>query len=619
MSRQPTVDELRALFTGQDPTDQAHLVAVRPGDVFARGSVAPVLDQSFTELPSGLLIPTSAARRPAPIDSVWVYLTAEEVLGESVSLRDVAAFLAGVTMEEAVSWASYWIAELEKPGADRRKVDEQFVTQYLSPEAAARTRGLLSGERRVLLTQQALLLLSKIALCVCRRRVDGEADGKALPLVAALLGLAQNMGADPESDDEAEWVVTKVPGPLGREMIANQLFNSGQSESGVWAMFQRCWRELPQEQADHPRVLDLAAEYKRATGVSLDDVGTICAALWAAAASGRPTAMLTYFDSLGWEPERLEGVLSLIAADPATHAQMLAQEVDEFGAQWSTRSLAEFPVVRWEDRLTVLHPRLLIERAAGRWPMLDILRALEGADRPAEASRVRQCVQHLSEVYALEAVQGIVGGGTGRFYSEDDLRKAYGRKVKVADAAVDYGHAWVVVEVTCTGHAHATAAGLNDDGPVRDIDTYVRKAEQLQATIDSLRADECGLTAGQSVGRARRFYPVLVVADRVAVGPIFMTLLRERLEAVGLLQGHDVEQLEVCEIEDLDVLEGLVEEGGPGLLTHLEEKPKSGMRDMGLKNYILAELGRSPGRPARVNQRWHAWFDTALEQLSKAS
>ena len=226
------------------------------------------------------------------------------------------------------------------------------------------------------------------------------------------------------------------------------------------------------------------------------------------------------------------------------------------------------------------------------------------------------------ETYAIEIVRSITEGGrAGRVYDDADLKRAFGRAGQVADVAIDYGYAWIVIEATTRGVQSRTIAGVSDDATTQDIERFVEKSRQIDATVSHLRTNERALV-GDSASSAgvRRFHPVLLVASPVSIDPIFMTLLREALAEAGVLQGPDVAPLEVMELEDLDVVEALIEEGGPSLLTVLAGKEYSPLHRVAVRDYILLGLRRRGLlRPARVDRRWRGWLDTAIQMWTPAA
>ncbi len=607
---------LRGLVAGNDPTPGAAVVPIYADRTLFRGTVAPVLQARFEATASGLLVPLGTMRRPQPIDQTKVYLTAEESLNQSISVDVLDRVLSWHTLEDILPWTAYWMAKLRHPGARQQDVDVEFATTYLAEPHRQRVLNLVRAGR-VLVVPQALLVLCKIALVTCPSRGAPERHD-ARPLAFMLLGLTEHLGSEVDQDLEsvADWVITGTPGALGREVIANQLANRHRDEASRWATFEECWRQLPAQLAAHPRVVDMSGAYEAATGVPLDDLVTVCAAMWATATNGTPHLAPDYFDALGWSRDRLAATLQLVSATPEQMAQMLRDEGATMGIAWSVQTLQQYAVVRWATgHLTVLDPDLLIDRATGAWPLYDIARELEHRRDTVTSQRVRGSYAHLFEHHVTSLVDDIVGTGSlQRVYREDDLRNAFGRRHQVADVAVDYGSAWIVLDATTAGVQLRTFAGVADESVEQDIQSIVRKARQLDTTINFLRERQEALTGHRFAGR-QRFHPVVVVAGAAVGGPIFMTLLREALTAAGFLHGEDVAALEILEVEDLHIAAAVAEAGGPSLADLLQGKEHSALRDMSLKDYVLLDLGLHPERPKRIQSAWPAWLQTAITQL----
>jgi hypothetical protein len=611
---------LRGLVAGNDPTPGAAVVPIYADRPLFRGTVAPVLQARFEATASGLLVPVGTMRRPQPIDQAKVYLTAEESLDQSIPVDVLNRVLSWHSLEDILPWTAYWMAKLRRPGVRQQDVDVEFATTYLAEPHRQRVLNLVKAGR-VLVVPQALLVLAKIALMNCPPRGVPEAHDQR-PLVFILLGLTEHLGSEMDEDLEsgANQVITGTPGALGREVIANQLANRHRDEASRWATFEECWRQLPAQLAAHPRVVDMSDAYEDATGVPLDDLVTVCAAMWATANNGTPHLAPGYFDALGWSEDKLAAALQLVSATPEQMAQMLSDEGASVGIAWSVQTLQQYPVVRWATgHLTVLDPDLVIDRATGTWPLYDIARELESRGDSSTGQRVRGSYAHLFEHHVTSLVDDVVGTGSlQRAYSEDDLRHAFGRRHKVADVAVDYGTAWIVLDATTAGVQLRTFAGSDDESVEQDIQAIVRKARQLDATINLLRERQEALTGHRFEG-GRRFHPVVVVAGAAAGGPIFMTLLREALAAAGVLLGEDVATLEILEVEDLHVAAAVAEAGGPSLVDLLRGKEASALRDMSLKDYVLLDLGLRPGRPRRIQSAWPSWLQTAITHLGGAA
>ncbi|WP_075025133.1 hypothetical protein [Streptomyces griseus] len=93
-----------------------------------------------------------------------------------------------------------------------------------------------------------------------------------------------------------------------------------------------------------------------------------------------------------------------------------------------------------------------------------------------------------------------------------------------------------------------------------------------------------------------------------------LTVIRERARSRGLLQAPDTDPLEIADIEELEMIEGIQEDGGPSLLEILQSKNAGTLRNTGLREHIFYGLNLSPSKPAR-----HAeLFATALQPLFEA-
>lgn len=180
--------------------------------------------------------------------------------------------------------------------------------------------------------------------------------------------------------------------------------------------------------------------------------------------------------------------------------------------------------------------------------------------------------------------------------------------------AIDYGDAWLVLEVTTSKLRRDAVAGVPDEEALTgDLDKVLEKAAQLDATVAALRTSETQLT-GATTSAVRRFHPVLVMASGFPVNPITMTLVRERLQQAGLLQDPDIEQLAILEPEDLELIEGVQERSGHSLRSLLVGKAASSLRDMPMRDYLYWGLRE----PLVYSSRMRDSFDLAMAPAMSA-
>jgi len=455
-----------------------------------------------------------------------------------------------------------------------------------------------------------VLVLAKLAVRHCTHGTGpvGE-EGRLVP--ALLLAVAEHLSSPVGDEDERRL-------QLECEIVANQYFNAPRDPAHLTARFVRRWMQIPREAGDDRERLDLEALYADVVGLPLVDVSVVALGLWAAAEPGHTRFEPSYFDLLGWEPARLEAVWQLLSADRITLLDSLNQEATELGGageQWAFSAFERYPLLRLEDHsVIVLSPDLLLRRVFGWLPFFDVRSGLRTSDKKG-AARFESNFRKITELHGLEILTSIAATGGQRLYTEQELMSAYAAHgVKLADSALDYGDAWVVVEISTRQLTRNTAAGVSYDALGHDLDALLEKAKQLDSTIERLRSDERRLT-GEARAVPRQFYPVLVASEGFPVGPITLTQLWARVRDAGLLVGHDVAPLQVVDFVELEIVEAVQEAGGPSLRALLAEKPNAGLAKASLRDYMVVERRLQPGRSARVDGLWQKPFDDVLNAM----
>jgi hypothetical protein len=605
------------MFTSAEPADvRAGVVPIQAGREMVAGSTASVLESRFVVRGDGLAVPVSAV--PVPINLVGVYLTAAEAFGLPLIPSVVEDNLARLSFPDVLGFVAGTLARHRMPGVPIAETDLAFAEQWLAGPALERVLNLLGDPKRRLIVPQALYVLVKMAARCCPDAVLPAVEPGRPPVgLFGALGVLDEDGEDGLEDSDR--VIDTEVGAFTGRLLANQYMNKPLDEVHLMARFVRQWLELPGERSGEPRVVDLRQAFADATGVTLDDVLVVTAALWARSLEGVPYVPPGYFRELGWSEARLADALRLFTVDMVGLRGLLWKEALGRSPAWSVDTLGQYPVVRLDDGgLLVLDRNLLVRRIFGGLLAYDVVNALAAESRTG-AKRARQvsgCLQHLAEVYALEVLHAITSGGLGRSRVYDDaaLQKAFARKGRrLADAAVDYGDAWVVVEVT-TSKLTQDSVTSSPTALSKDLDKLVGKVEQIDQTIAALRTEEHQLTGSQAAG-ARRFYPLLVVADGFPVNPMSTELLRQRVGKRGLLAGDDVAPLEVIDPVELEMLEGLADEGGPSIRDVLAGKEHAVFFRSSLRDYLLIERDLHPGHTERVSELMHKALDPALAAL----
>lgn len=189
------------------------------------------------------------------------------------------------------------------------------------------------------------------------------------------------------------------------------------------------------------------------------------------------------------------------------------------------------------------------------------------------------------------------------------------RKNKVGDAAVDYGDYFLLFEVT--GGQPVVDTRMTGDPAKFEDDTeklVLEEAEQLHAACELLLANQKQLT-GYDPPVNRRIVPVLVVGGGYPSDALSRSHVDEVLAKKGWLQHDAIEPLCVLDLSEVEMLESLHEiRKNPGWL--LARWKRSGLRNVGFKNFVLREVHPNLPRPSRITARAERALEEAAVRLT---
>jgi hypothetical protein len=611
------MDRLYALVAGREPAlGRRALVEVSRGAQMLTGTTVPVLGSPLATTRSGLFVPVSSL--PQPLDAVRVYLTAEEVFGETPPLGWIRDQLAYRSLDDVLCFVADALCAYRQTGANANEVDDRAARAWFAGPILERVLNLLRPPDRGLVVPQTLLVLAKLA-CLD----SGDCLMPGVPrgnLVGALLAVGDHIT---HAGDGVEMIAGQGLGSLSRHLTTNQYFNAPADEIHLFARFVRRWLQLPQEHTDRPDYEDLAGLYREVTDVEVGDLMALGMALWfAATRPGPPVVSKEFFGPMGWAPERTDAVLELISVPVPQLRHLVRREIAEHGLVWAISTFERYPVVRLdEDRLLVVDPVMLLRRIFGTPPLLDATWPLEasgGKPGKRRASRAKGFFQHLAEVYVREVLGGItrpLQGAAKRVYGEAEIQAAWpGRRN--ADSALDYGDAWVVVEITTSKLKRESVSGVDAKAMDEDLDKLVEKADQLNSTIEALRENESALTAALAAGR-RRFFPLLVVTEGFPINPATILELREKCRLAGLLTAPGVAALEVVDCVELEMIEALQQDGGPSLREVLDRKATSTLAQVSMRDFLIRDLRIGNTTSARLAALWELAVEPAMAAVRR--
>lgn len=545
--------------------------------------------------PDGLYVPSRLADGAVqPIDLVATYATAADILGVEPGTRWIMDTLEQIALSEALAFCAYWLGRIQSPDATQRDIDSTFIEATLKDAAHARAHAAVERGVAIVLPQ-ALLVLAKIALFRCGRAAHSQSAVKMLP--AILLATASGLNEAVDRDEAS----------MAAEMIANQNFNSPQSIHTLMALHEGRWCEPRQDGAP-----PLSSEFERNLNVSHDEFLAICLSVWAQAIRGNAFLSRSSFDHLTMDASRIETALGLISAPPT----LLRSEIEKIektspwnAVPWNFSPFERYPLVTLNEGWVVLSPRFVLQRVLTWLPSYDIRSALESREGASEAARFETALRMATENYARKAIAATLPS-PARIFDETALREHLGASHKVADAAIDYGHSWIVLEISSRKIQQDTARGGGATSLEHELDILCQKARQVDSTIKQIRARDGRLIRG-SRAVSTRYFPVLVMTEGYPVNPIVLSRLRELLAIRHLLSGKDTAPIEVLDLTDLHLIESIAQSGG-SMIGVLKDKDASSLRNMAVRDYLLHATSVEAGQPGRVQDAVDRMFDRAL-------
>ncbi|MEV5296732.1 hypothetical protein [Amycolatopsis methanolica] len=587
------------------------------------GSGLPVLAPTWVESPSGLILPAEATRGPAPIDQVEVYTTLEELLGVRVDATTLLFALQRNTFSNVINFCTNWLVLHARIDIDWRTVDELYVAQYFVGPTKIRAEHLVRRGRH-LVAPQILLLLIKLAMFYAETS-DDEQNLQATPLLPFML--ADTLVSDREFEDGDLFIQKDgLPTQFALEIISNHHFNAPLDIAHMTSRFTRRWIEMPTEEK-FKQEKPLPDLFSETTGITLDELTSVALTIWAFSQQRNQNIFtLNDFAGAGIEIDRAHAVLKFLSASRSALKDLVMEDHEAFefrGAEWSFSAFERFPLLAMEDgSFVLLSPRLLINRVFGWLPYWDIASPLR-ARTESRFKEFDRYFRNLSEAYVLEVLHSMSPplAGERRIYSEADLYRLIGKRqgVKIVDASIDYGDAWVVLDVSTRQLNRESVAGVSADALVKDYTALaIEKAKQIESTIGLLKRHERELT-GHTAKTHRTYIPVVVAAEGFPVNPVMTSLIEAALIDQKLLQGDDITPIQIISGVELEMIESIQENGGPSFAQLLLDKAKGNLGKSSMRDYLLLERRLRATRPKRLDRIFDERFRRVIDLMSGSS
>jgi hypothetical protein len=617
------LQRLRHQVAGAEPPDlpTGYLQQPEEDRLYWSGTSVPVVGAPhFARTSAGLYAPAGAATGPAPIDAMAVFLTGEDLLGRPLTTDEVGMALAAASAEDFIGMAAGLLGRLEAHGTLDIAFQRTIAVELFGQPTLARVQNAISNGHRVL-APQVLLAVMKAALMLCPAdRPSTRFEGGIEPFLIVMLGIAQLLGVEPPATagtwgDFPEW--------LSLEVIRNQVFNADSNPGSILARYQRLWRELPTELASSAEAVDVGGTFERATEIEPDHLLAVGLPMLAGAGEGKIRFSPNYFDGTALPADQREAALRLLAVDMDRMRILVEKETKERGFDWGFTAFRRYPILQTSNGdLILLSGKLLLDRIAGGAAYWELDEHFKQQGKQA-FSGFRIFHGRVVERHIRDGVEAMVAElpGARRIWDEADQRKAWGktsrrgraRPEKACDLLIDYGWAWVCLEVVSGRLTQQSVARGSERDFDKDVDKLVEdKLAQLHTSIRNLREREEALT-GRPPMAGKRFFPVVLAGYGFPANPMTMSVIRQRAADAGLLQGPEVGAVETLDFDMLEQVEAMAEQGGPSLAELLRDKQTANLRLAALDQYMHFERRLALRRPRRIDNILERVFRQILE------
>jgi hypothetical protein len=597
---------------------------------------------AWRELASGLLVPSSVADRietgrpgievppeleppPAPVAVVEQLPVSADQLGGAINEEELG--LPPADLDELIERAQelpfehsfLLVARIAaevwhmREDADRqlalvRTFDMQGLVARLEqvlPVRDGRARRVVFAEQYLTVLQRMLVQHARDATLAEQATEDELRATIAAYFAAASVTSAADAHLKERDPTPEEWLVY---------LIKNGSYNNRSPNVNVFTRARELFVNLPARLADDNHYCPIDDWFREDYGLNAAEQHAVGFALYALSGGleeelqpGNRSVVAPPFGD-GPLADRQEAIADLVSAPRQWYA-------DEFTALGN-----DLDSIAWERAPFLRRPFLRL--ADGRWLLISprtidswlgegfYYRALEGARRRGRATvdRFFTFFGRLVEHYCLDLTRSVFGDdrpiGGGRVHGEQPFGRRGGKRT--SDVAIDLGTDLVLIEVVAARFAADVRVYGNPEVLTAALERMIfKKVGQLGRVTAAILAGEATIP-DVDVAHVERVWPIVVTGGEL----MHTELLWDRIDAKlpTELRGGRVQPLTVIDVEDFELLLGLVNEGRH-LPDVLGQKAAGPYRRLGFTRFMHEELHLPVPlmqRPPVLEERWQA-------------
>ena len=550
-----------------------------------------------------LFVPPTVPQRHGEMDNIKPYVKYSELFGRRPTQDEFIDRLRRIGLRSLMVSLSSLMQIVYNDGVGTPRLQARLAIRALTPQMLERLRRLPNaGERVVFFPQQALFTM-KFAALHSPDDVDHRPDDQFRDELVEILLMASEFLDDiavPSSRDEARRVLLS-------HVVRNFLLNATDQFRYMLPRAALLYVNLPNEPElrDDPDFLDIASIFREATSFALRDFIAFGLAFfpWFIDQSElRGTFTVdrqsinpnTFFSNARIEPETAQRLLEALSHTYGSLAsdlrERLARQPGALRDAYDFLPFMKKPLYRVRDDVLVpFHLGYLAAKFSGGiyWTIFD---HLNGPER----LRFSRFFGRVFELYVRRAIQRAIPDHTGlarRVYPEFPYQVKAGDR-RTSDVIVVYDRAAIFIEATASRIKMEDTA-ITGDRTAFDGDTDKILLEKAKQLTDRIRDFRAGLyTIGGLTDRdIPTIYPVIATLQSLPESSITWAYFNERLRNEGLLQDARIEPLQLLDIEEIEILEGVL----PQCVSLLEilgrRMADRERRYISMKNFLIATIG----------------------------
>jgi len=545
-----------------------------------------------------LFVPPTVPQLHGEMENMKAYVTYSELTGREPTIEEFVERLQGIGLKSLMYNLSNLIQVLHNDGVGNLELQRRLRNQALTPQRLARLTTLEHWDERIIFFPQQILFSVKMAILHSPDKEDSHSDGEFRNALLDVLLIASDLiGHLALSEDTEELEKT-----LLSHQVRDYLMNMVDQFRYMIPRASVLYLKLPFEEEMRAArdFTDLPSVFKDATGIALKDYIAFGSAIlgWfldqsELRRSYKPERQSvnpkTFFSKAKIDSAEVERLLEMLTHTYETaNAKILERGGEPAKFNYDFLPFMEKPLYQVkEDVIVPLHLTYLESKFTNAiyWRIFD---HLQGEDR----LKFTRFFGNLFETYVRRAIQRAIPDNpllARRVYPEFTYNTGAGDR-KSSDVVVIYENSAIFLEVTASRIRMETTA-LSGDLQAFDGDLDKIILQNSQQLTDRIRDFRDGLYSfdGITSREIHTIYPVIVTIHSLPESTLIWNYIREQLEKRNLLQEDGVEPLQLIDVEEMEILEAILQQGQSLLQVLQGRAADPERRNIGLKNYLIAK------------------------------